>query len=467
MKKFLDEDFLLNNKVGLELYQNYAKNEPIFDYHNHLNAKEIYEDKKFDTITDLWLIDDEKHGDHYKWRLMRANGVDEFFITGNASKKEKFIKWMETLSISIGNPLHHWSNLELKKYFGIDEPIKPIDACKYYDILNEKLSSLTVRKILEMSNVKVLATTNDPSESLEYHHKLKEENYSIKVVPTFRPDKATNVYADGYLDYLKTLSTASNIEITSYSTLLKALENRLLFFKENGSFICDHSVEDMVYTKLDKSEKEQLFSHIVESKEISKNDMLNLKMNIIGDLARLYHKYGFALQLHLKAIRNNSRRNYLRLGPDSGFDAINDQNIIKPLSRFFSDLDESEELPKIILYSLDNNDLPLLAALGYCFQDGIIPGKIQIGPSWWFNDTKVGMEKQLEVISNFGLFYKFIGMVTDSRSFLSFARHDYFRRVLCNYVGSLVECGEIPFDMDMLEKLIKGICFNNALNYFK
>lgn len=467
MKKFLDEDFLLDNKVALELYEDYAKDEPIFDYHNHLNAKEIYEDKKFDTITDLWLIDDEKHGDHYKWRLMRANGVNESFITGNAGKKDKFIKWIETLSASIGNPLYHWSNLELKKYFLINESINASNASKYYDILNEKLDSLTVRKILEMSNVKVLATTNDPSESLEYHHKLKEENYSIKVVPTFRPDKATNVYADGYLDYLKTLSNSSNIEINSYSSLLKALENRLLFFKENGSFICDHSVEDMVYFNLSSEEKENLFKLILENKEVAESDMLNLKMNMIKDLAKLYHKYDFALQLHLKATRNNSKRNYLSIGVDSGFDAINDQNIIKPLSRFLSDLDESEELPKIILYSLDNNDLPLLAALGYCFQDGIIPGKIQIGPAWWFNDNKPGMEKQLEVISNFGLLSKFIGMVTDSRSFLSFARHDYFRRVLCNYIGSLVEKGEIPYDKTMLEGLIKGICFNNAVSYFK
>lgn len=465
--KYMDEDFLLTNDYAKNLYHNYAEKCPIFDFHNHLDAKEIFEDKKFDSITSFWLIDENKHGDHYKWRLMRANGVSEDYITGDKSPKEKFLMWMKTLRSAIGNPLYEWSLLELKRYFGMEEPLKYNDE-ELYDTLNSKLSSLSVRTLLKQSNVVALATTNDPLEDLQYHHSLMEDKTnSIRVAPTFRPDKAMNISSSKeYSSYVRELGEKAGIAIDSYSSLLKALENRLLFFKENGSFISDHSIEELYFTPLTNEEKEKIFAKALQNKEIEEKERLNFKSNLILDLARLYKKYGFAMQLHLKASRNNNERMYRLVGVDSGFDAINSGEIIPYLSKMFSILDKEDALPKTILYSLDSGDWMALAALAYCFQDGKVRGKMQLGAAWWFNDNKVGMEKQLSVLSNVGLLSTFVGMVTDSRSFLSYARHEYFRRVLCNYLGKLIEDGQIPYDEKALSLVVKGVCFANAESYF-
>ena len=465
--KYMDEDFLLTNEYAKNLYHNYAEKCPIFDFHNHLDAKEIFEDKKFDSITSFWLIDENKHGDHYKWRLMRANGVSEDYITGDKSPKEKFLMWMKTLRSAIGNPLYEWSLLELKRYFGMEEPLKYSDE-ELYDILNSKLGSLSVRTLLKQSNVVALATTNDPVEDLQYHHSLVEDKTNaIRVAPTFRPDKATNISSSKeYSSYVKELGEKANISIDSYSSLLQALENRLLFFKENGSFISDHSIEELYFSPLTDGEKEKIFAKALQNKEIEEKERLNFKSNLILDLARLYKKYGFAMQLHLKASRNNNERMYRLVGVDSGFDALNGGQIIPYLSKMFSILDKEDALPKTILYSLDSGDWMALAALAYCFQDGKTRGKMQLGAAWWFNDNKVGMEKQLSVLSNVGLLSTFVGMVTDSRSFLSYARHEYFRRVLCNYLGKLIEEGQIPYDEQALSLVVKGVCFANAESYF-
>lgn len=464
----MDEDFLLTNEWAKTLYHRYAEKCPIFDFHNHLDAQEIYEDKKFDSITSFWLIDENKHGDHYKWRLMRANGVSEDFITGDKPQKEKFLMWMKTLRQAMGNPLYEWSLLELKRYFEIDDPLSFKDE-ELYEILNSKLPSLSVRTLLKQSNVAALATTNDPLEDLQYHKALQQDKTNaIHVAPTFRPDKATNIKAnDEYASYIKALGLKAGVEINSYASLLKALEARLRLFKENGSFISDHSIEKLYFAELSSEEKENIFAKALQKGEISETEALNFKSNLILDLARLYAKYGFAMQLHLKASRNNNERMYSLVGVDSGFDAINEGEIIPHLSKMFSLLDKEGSLPKTILYSLDSRDWMALAALAYCFQDGKTRGKMQLGAAWWFNDNKEGMERQLSVLSNVGLLSTFVGMVTDSRSFLSYARHEYFRRVLCNYLGRLVENGQIPFDEETLSQMVKSVCYDNAKTYFE
>jgi len=465
--KYMDEDFLLTSGYAKSLYHNYAEKCPIFDFHNHLDAKEIFEDKKFDSITSFWLIDENKHGDHYKWRLMRAYGVSEDYITGDKPPKEKFLMWMKTLRASVGNPLYEWSLLELKRYFGIEDALSRSDG-ELYDLLNSKLPSVSVRALLKQSNVVALATTNDPLEELMYHRALMDDKTNaIKVAPTFRPDKAINISSsEEYSLYIKELGAKAGVSIGSYSSLLKALENRLAFFKGNGSFVSDHSVETLYFSQLSNGEKEKIFAKAIQNEEMSERERLNFKSNLILDLARLYKKYGFAMQLHLKASRNNNGRMFQLVGADSGFDAINSGEIVPFLSRMFSILDEEGALPKTILYSLDPGDWMALAALAYCFQDGKTKGKMQLGAAWWFNDNKEGIEKQLSVISNVGLLSTFVGMVTDSRSFLSYARHEYFRRVLCNYLGKLIENGQIPYDEATLSEIVKNVCFGNAKAYF-
>ena len=465
--KYMDEDFLLQNEWAKTLYHEHAEKMPIFDFHNHLDAEEIFKDKKFDSITSFWLIDESGHGDHYKWRLMRACGIDEFYIKGKASPKVKFLMWMKTLRSSIGNPLYEWSILELKRYFGLDDPLAYADE-ELYDLLNSKLPSLSVRSLLRKSKVKAMATTNDPIETLEWHRALKnDESNEILVVPTFRPDKITNISnSASYRDYIKTLSDLSSVNISSYKSLLEVCERRLLFFKECGSFISDHSIETLEFKQLGYEEKNEIFAKAISGENISESESNLFKSNLIVDLARLYRKYGIAMQLHLKASRNNSERMFAALGPDSGFDAINGGDFIPHLSKMFSLLDKSNELPKTILYSLDANDWMALMALGYCFQEKGIAGKVQLGAAWWFFDNAAGMEKQLTVTSNVGLLSSFVGMVTDSRSFLSFTRHEYFRRVLCSYLGELLRKGHIPFDEKTLGEMVEDISYNNAYDYF-
>lgn len=468
MKKYMDEDFLLKSEEAKVLYHKYIEKEPIFDFHNHLEAEEIYEDKKFTSITAFWLIDENKKGDHYKWRLMRANGIPEELITGEASPKEKFLAWIKTLKVAYGNPLYEWSLLELKRYFDIEDPFYKYSDEELYDVLNSKLEALSVRTLLKKSNVNALATTNDPIEDLRWHKLLREDKTNnIEVAATFRPDKATNINSDGsYKSYISLLEKASDVEINSYSDLLVALSKRLSFFKENGTFISDHSIEELVYTPLNEEKMNGIFQKAMCLESISHHEALNFKSNLIMWLAKQYSLNGIAMQLHLKALRNSSKKMFNFLGPDCGFDAINGGDIIPSLRNMFSDLESTNSLPKTVVYSLDPNDFIPLSVLINSFQSET-RSKMQLGAAWWFNDNKDGMEKQLSALANTGLLAAFVGMVTDSRSFLSFARHEYFRRVLANYFGTLINNGQIPFEEEKIGEVLKDISYHNAVKYFK
>ena len=466
MKKFMDENFLLKTKTAETLYHEYAEKMPIYDYHCHISAKDIYEDRKFESITDLWLV--EGHfGDHYKWRAMRNNGVDEHFITGDASKKEKFMKWAETIPYTIGNPLYHWTHLELKKYFGIEETFSPKNAEECYDKMNEVLKTLTPRKIIKMSNVDTICTTDDPVDDLRYHKLLKEDkSFDVHVYPAFRPDKAINVDWESYVPYIKQLSQVVGYEINGVDSLEKALKERIEFFHENNCRVSDHALDVVMYEEATREEIDKIIKKALKNEKLTSSEVAKYRGYIIVFLGREYHRLGWVQQYHIKALRNNSKRMMSTIGPDTGFDSIGDGEIARPLSRILDTLDTTNELPKTILYSLNPSDNELLATLAFCFAESGVPGKMQLGSAWWFLDQKDGMEKQIQALSNLGLLSRFIGMLTDSRSFLSYTRHEYFRRVLCNKLGDLVENGEYPNDIEAVGKIVQDICFNNAKAYF-
>lgn len=466
MKEFLGKDFLLNTETAKTLYHKYAENMPIYDYHCHLPIKEIYEDRKFDSITDLWLV--EGHfGDHYKWRAMRNNGVSEHFITGDASKKEKFLKWAETIPYVVGNPLYHWTHLELQRYFGINEIFSPKNAEKCYDIMNEKLKTMSARSIIASSNVDTLCTTDDPIDDLHYHRALwKDTSFKVHVYPAFRPDKLINVDWDSYVPYIKQLSEVVGYEIKDLVTLEKAVKERIQFFHENKCRVSDHALDVVMYEEASFDEVNEITKKALSGKTLTPSEAAKYRGHIIVMLGKEYHARGWVQQYHIKALRNNSSRMMRTIGPDTGFDSVNDGQIARPLSRILDKLDETNELPKTILYSLNPSDNELLATLAFCFREEGVPGKMQLGSAWWFLDQKDGMEKQLTALSNLGLLSRFIGMLTDSRSFLSYTRHEYFRRILCNKLGDLVENGEYPNDIEFLGKVVQDICFNNAKAYF-
>ncbi len=466
MKKFMDENFLLRTKTAETLYHEYAEKMPIYDYHCHISAKDIYEDRKFESITDLWLV--EGHfGDHYKWRAMRNNGVDEHFITGDASKKEKFMKWAETIPYTIGNPLYHWTHLELKKYFGITEPFSPKNAEKCYDKMNEVLKTLTPRKIIKMSNVDTVCTTDDPVDDLRYHKLLREDKtFDVHVYPAFRPDKAINIDWASFVPYIKQLSEVVGYEINGVDTLEKAIKERIEFFHENNCRISDHALDVVMYEEASREEIDKILKKALKNEKLTNSEVAKYRGYIIIFLGREYRHHGWVQQYHIKAQRNNSNRMMSTIGPDTGFDSIADGEIAKPLSKILDTLDSTNELPKTILYSLNPGDNELLATLAFCFAESGVPGKMQLGSAWWFLDQKDGMEKQIQALSNLGLLSRFIGMLTDSRSFLSYTRHEYFRRVLCNKLGDLVENGEYPNDIEAVGKIVQDICFNNAKAYF-
>lgn len=466
MKEFLGKDFLLNTETAKTLYHKYAENMPIYDYHCHLPIKEIYEDRKFDSITDLWLV--EGHfGDHYKWRAMRNNGVSEHFITGDASKKEKFLKWAETIPYVVGNPLYHWTHLELQRYFGINEIFSPKNAEKCYDIMNEKLKTMSARSIIASSNVDTLCTTDDPIDDLHYHRALwKDTSFKVHVYPAFRPDKLINVDWDSYVPYIKQLSEVVGYEIKDLVTLEKAVKERIQFFHENKCRVSDHALDVVMYEEASFDEVNEITKKALSGKTLTPSEAAKYRGHIIVMLGKEYHARGWVQQYHIKALRNNSSRMMRTIGPDTGFDSVNDGQIARPLSKILDKLDETNELPKTILYSLNPSDNELLATLAFCFREEGVPGKMQLGSAWWFLDQKDGMEKQLTALSNLGLLSRFIGMLTDSRSFLSYTRHEYFRRILCNKLGDLVENGEYPNDIEFLGKVVQDICFNNAKAYF-
>ncbi len=464
MKKFVDEHFLLQTPTAQKLYHEFAKSMPIIDYHCHLPPDQIANDTQFENLTQVWL-----YGDHYKWRAMRTNGVNEEFITGNKSDFEKFEKWAATVPYTLRNPLYHWTHLELQRYFGVNDVLDATTAKKIYDTCTAKLQTkeYSVRGLLRKMNVKVVCTTDDPVDNLEYHKKIKADNLDVKVLPAYRPDKAMNVDdATAFNAYVAKVEAASNTSVGSYSEYLSALKKQHDFFATMGCGVSDHGLEQIYAEDYTETEIKNAFDKIRGGKELSYEENLKFKSAMLVEFARWDWEKGWVQQYHLGALRNNNSRMLKRLGPDTGWDSIGDFSQGRALARFLNKLDTNNQLAKTILYNLNPADNELMATMIGNFNDGSVAGKIQFGSAWWFLDQKDGMVKQMNALSNMGLLSKFVGMLTDSRSFLSFPRHEYFRRLLCNLFGEEIENGELPADIEWIGKVIQDICFNNAKNYF-
>ena len=457
----MGKDFLLNNETAKHLYHDYASKMPIIDYHCHISQKEIYEDRQFSTISEVWL-----GGDHYKWRQMRTNGIDEKYITGDASDLEKFKAWAKTLSHLIGNPLYHWSHLELQRYFGIYEPLTEDNAEEIFNRCNEVLKTLTVRKILKDSDVKIICTTDDPCDDLHYHKLLKEDpSIDTVIVPCFRPDKANNIEKPDYLDYIASLEEVSGEKIGSFRKLCEVIDERIDFFTSMGCRASDHALEYIMYEPADEETIEKIFAKRLSGKAVDKKEELIFKTAFMRHLAHVYQEKGWAMQLHYGCKRDNNRAMFEKLGPDTGYDTINNYAPSSEMADFLNCLNEKGDLPKTIIYSLNPNDNAAIVTTMNCFQGDGIRGKLQHGSAWWFNDHKKGMLEQMETLANDGMLANFIGMLTDSRSFLSYTRHEYFRRILCDFIGTLVENGEYPNDEKILKEIVEDISYNNAVNY--
>jgi len=465
MKKFLDDNFMLHSRTAEILYHEYAKDLPIIDYHCHLPPEEIAENKMFENLTKIWL-----DGDHYKWRAMRANGVDEKYCTGNAPDPEKFKKWAETVPYTIRNPLYHWTHLELSRYFGINDILNPSSADKVYKTATSllKTEDFRVRNIMRKMKVEVVCTTDDPIDSLNYHKKIREDKFEIQVLPAWRPDKAMVVEnAAVYNSYLDKLAEVAGIDIKTYTDLLQALKLRQDFFETMGCRLSDHGLETFYAEDFTEKEISAIFLKIRSGKSLDHLEILKFKSALLLRFAEMDHDKGWTQQFHIGALRNNNTKMFRKLGPDKGFDSIGDFEVARPMSKFFDKLDLNGKLTKTIFYNLNPRDNELMATMTGNFNDGIIPGKMQFGSGWWFLDQKDGMEKQINALSNLGLLSRFVGMLTDSRSFLSYPRHEYFRRILCNIIGNDVEKGEVPNDMEWLGKIVQGISYYNAKEYFK
>lgn len=461
---FIKDDFLLHNEVSKVLYHDYAKVQPIIDYHCHLSPKDIAEDRQFDNITQIWL-----EGDHYKYRAMRANGVNEKFITGDASDYEKFLKWAETVPYTLRNPLYHWTHLELKNYFGIDTLLNSESAEAIYNQCNDllKLPEFSVRNLLLKMNVKVVGTTDDPTDDLRYHKQLREEKFEIMVLPSFRPDKATEIEkGQVFLDWIQKLEKTIGFSIKDFNSLIKALQQRHDFFHEMGCRISDHGHAAFYSEDYTCEEIFEIFDKALNGENLTVHEINKYKSAILFKLALMNYEKSWTQQFHIGAIRNNNAKMMKNIGPDQGFDSIGDLNMAANMSGFFDSLNSNDALTQTIVYNLNPCDSEMFASMVANFNDGTVAGKMQYGAAWWFLDQKDGMEKQLNVLSNFGLLSRFVGMVTDSRSFLSFPRHEYFRRILCNVLGDEVEKGELPNDMILIGNLVEGICYKNAERYF-
>lgn len=464
MKKFLDENFLLQSPSAERLYHEYAKPMPIIDYHNHLPPQEIAEDKIFNNLTQIWL-----YGDHYKWRAMRTFGIDEKYITGDASDFEKFQKWAETVPYTLRNPLYHWTHMELQRYFNINKILDSKTAKEIYEEATRMLiqPGYSVRNLLLKMNVKTLCTTDDPIDDLRFHKQIKESGFEIQVFPAWRPDKAMAVENHvAYNQYLDKLSEVSGIEVKSYDTLLQALQKRHDFFKTMGCRVSDHGIEEFYAEDFTEQEVKQIFLKVRKGENLNRLEILKIKSALMLDFAKMDHAKGWIQQFHYGALRNNNSRMFKKLGPDTGWDSIGDFQVGKAMSKFLDRLDSTNQLTKTIIYNLNPADNDLVATMIGNFNDGSSAGKIQFGSGWWFNDQKDGMQKQINSLSNMGLLSKFVGMLTDSRSFLSFPRHEYFRRILCNMFGTDIENGEIPKDFALVGGIIQDICYNNAKRYF-
>lgn len=458
MKTFIHPDFLLETQIAKDIYHQYAKDLPIIDFHCHLPPKLIAEDHNFDNIGEIWL-----ESDHYKWRAMRTNGVDEKYCTGNTSYKEKYLKWAETVPYTAGNPLYHWTHLELARYFNIYDLLSPKTAEGIYNKTSEMLKQkeFSVRNLLQKMNVEMVGTTDDPVDSLEYHEQLQD--FPVKVLPTWRPDNLLKTEdPQQFNQYIKKLEKASNQNINDYAQLLKALDQRHAFFDKMGCRASDHGLNRLYYTDEKGTDPEKAFKKLRNGEALTENETEGYRFSIMQELCKLNHKRGWVQQFHLGAMRNNNSRKFEQLGPDTGFDSIgNPQNSYK-ISRFLDSLDINDQLTKTILYNLNPADNEMFMSMIGNFQDGSVPGKIQYGPAWWFLDHIQGMEKHLADVSTLGLLSRFVGMVTDSRSFLSFPRHEFFRRIACNYIGNQVEKGAIPNNPDILKTMVEGISWRNA-----
>ncbi|MFW5711110.1 MAG: glucuronate isomerase [Spirochaetota bacterium] len=471
MKTFITDDFMLQNDTAGELYHSYAKQMPIFDFHCHLPPQEIAENSGYRSLTEVWL-----GGDHYKWRAMRSDGFEERLITGSADDWEKFKAWAATVQHAVGNPLYHWTHLELLRYFGIDEVLTPDSARRVYDQANSMLQQedFRVRPLLKRMNVKAVCTTDDPADFLEHHQAIRSlggaeagPGFDTVVVPTFRPDKALAVEdPQAYRQYIEKLGKAASLEIKSYRDLIEALDSRHAFFHSLGGRLSDHAMELPFAEECSEADAGRIFAKIMAGQSIDRYETLQFKTAVLREVGRMNYRRGWTMQLHIGAQRNNNSRMFKALGPDTGFDSMADGRVAAPLARLLDMLDSEQHLPKTIIYVLNPRDNDLIASLIGAFQDGSVPGKVQLGSGWWFNDHKQGMRRQMSALANMGLLYRFVGMLTDSRSFLSFPRHEYFRRILCNLIGEWVEQGEAPKEIDFLGQLVQRISYKNAEEFF-
>ena len=475
MKEFMNKDFILETATAQHLYHDYASKMPLADYHCHLNPREIYEDRRFNNLAEVWLggqnPDGTYAGDHYKWRLMRSNGVDESYVTGGQDPYARFLKFAETLEMAIGNPMYHWCHLELKQFFGVNEPLTTESAKRIWDHCNKMLQEdpdMTARGLIRKANVAFIGTTDDPIDTLEWHDKIAADpTISVVVGPSYRPDKAVNIHKDGFLDYMAALAKSVGKEkLETMQDVLDALVERLEFFRAHGCKASDHGLDYVPYQNYTVEQADAVYQKALKGEKLTVEEVEGYQTVILLCLGKAYHRLDIAMQLHYSCLRNNNQRIFKAQGGDTGVDAIAQNTCGGNISKLLSDLDEAGACPKTILYSLNPADNAQLGTLIGCFQDSSIPGKIQHGSAWWFNDHKVGMEEQMKSLASLGLLGNFIGMLTDSRSFLSYARHDYFRRIMCNLIGNWVENGEYPNHEASLKKIVEGISFNNAKRYF-
>lgn len=464
-KHFINDNFFLENKFAEELYHNYSKHQPIIDYHNHLSPKLIAENTVFENITKVWI-----QGDHYKWRAMRTLGINEKFITGNGSDKDKFLSWAKTVPYTMRNPLYHWTHLELARYFDVYDFLNEKSAEKLYVEISEKVATqdFSTQNLLRKQNVAFVCTTEDPTDTLQYHQQLAKSDFEIKVGTSFRPDKAILILNEGYNEYVDSLAKSASISIETYQDLCDALKSRIDFFDKNGCSICDHGLDQIYFESFTENEVKAIFKKKRQGQQISASEALKFQSAILLYLAETYHEYGWVQQFHLGALRNNNSRMHRILGPDTGWDSIGDYPQAQKLSAFLNALDSKDKLTKTIIYNLNPSDNEVMATMIGNFNDGSVKGKVQFGSGWWFLDQKDGMTKQLNALSNMSLISCFVGMLTDSRSFLSFPRHEYFRRILCNLLGGEIQRGELPKEeIEWIGKLVADISFYNAKEYFK
>lgn len=462
MRKFLTEDFMLHSESARKLYHECAAGLPIMDYHCHLQPKEIVEDKKYRNIFELWL-----GGDHYKWRAMRTNGVKEELITGDAPEKEKFMKWAETVPYLIGNPLFHWTHLELRTYFDFHEMLTKDNAEHVWNLCNEKLQSpeFSARNLIKRSNVEMVGTTDAPADDLHFHAEIKKSGFSTKVLPTYRPDQVLNIEADNFKENVEKVGKAAGVSITSFASMKDAVKQRLEHFKANGCVESDHGLQSVCYVECTEQDAENALKKALHGEKLSEFDIEAYKTQLMLFMWRKYSEYGWVSQYHIGAIRNNNSRMFKQLGPDTGFDSIAHSYYADKLSKFMDTLAKDDQLPKTVLYCLNPSDNEVLGTMLGNFQGGGIQGKIQFGSGWWFNDTKDGMIRQMTALSSLGMLSRFVGMLTDSRSFISYPRHEYFRRIMCNLIGDMVEHGEYPSDYKLLGEIVQNISYYNIKKY--